>query len=365
MKLPTLFSRTSSGAIQIWEVEVIDNKHRVISGQIDGQKVQSEWTVCVSKNIGKSNETSPAQQAELEAGAKWKKKLESGYKESIADIDQVGFIEPMLAKSFSDYEHEIKYPVFSQPKYDGIRCVATKNGLSSRGGKRFSSVPHIMEALRPIFDKFPQLAFDGELYCDKFANDFNQICSLVKKSKPSTQDLKNSAEAIEYWVYDIPNDEMNIFSDRYELLATLLKDAPKCIRIVPTRIVYDKSQLDNEYSSYLELGYEGQMVRLNGPYENKRSKFLLKRKEFVDNEYLIVDIIEGDGNKSNMAASMLLRDSTSKEFNSNIKGNRQYLRKLLIDKNNLLGKLATVKYFNLTPDGIPRFPYVIAIRDYE
>ena len=31
------------------------------------------------------------------------------------------------------------------------------------------------------------------------------------------------------------------------------------------------------------------------------------------------------------------------------------------DKNNLIGKTATVKYFNLTPDGIPRFPYVINI----
>jgi hypothetical protein len=41
------------------------------------------------------------------------------------------------------------------------------------------------------------------------------------------------------------------------------------------------------------------------------------------------------------------------------------LTKLLEIADTLIGKDATIKYFNLTPDGVPRFPYVIAIRDYE
>jgi hypothetical protein len=36
---------------------------------------------------------------------------------------------------------------------------------------------------------------------------------------------------------------------------------------------------------------------------------------------------------------------------------------MLNNKSDIEGKYATVKYFNLTPDGIPRFPYVIKIRD--
>ena len=115
----------------------------------------------------------------------------------------------------------------------------------------------------------------------------------------------------------------------------------------------------------METGYEGQMVRLDSIYENKRSKSLLKRKEFRDEEFQILDVIEGDGNKSGMAASMLLCNDRDQKFNSNIKGDRTYLRELLKNKDSLIGKRATVKYFNLTPDGIPRFPYVIAIRDYE
>jgi len=94
----------------------------------------------------------------------------------------------------------------------------------------------------------------------------------------------------------------------------------------------------------------------------KRSKHLLKRKEFQDREFKILDIVEGVGNKSGMAGNMVFKNHKGIEFHSNIKGNREYLKELLKNKNKLIGKSATVKYFNLTPDDeIPRFPYVINI----
>jgi len=105
---------------------------------------------------------------------------------------------------------------------------------------------------------------------------------------------------------------------------------------------------------------------LDAPYENKRSKYLLKRKEFKDEEFVILDIVEGFGNKSGMAGNMLFKNYKGIEFHSNITGNRDYLRELLKNKKKYIGKKATVKYFNLTPvDEVPRFPYVTAIRDYE
>ena len=364
-KLPVLYSRTSTGAVQTWEIEIFDNKYRVTTGQSDGKKTVSLWTVCSPKNIGRANMTSPDEQAESEARAKWKKKLESGYKEHVKDIDVAEFIEPMLAKSFNDYADELRYPVFSQPKYDGIRCVATADSLKSRGGKSFHSVPHISEALKPVFKQCPGLALDGELYCDKFANDFNRICSLVKRSKPSAADLVESRAAIEYWVYDIASGDRSVFSERIATIRSLLSGVSPFIRIVPTSTVKDRAELDRLYAEYMAGGYEGQMVRLDMVYERKRSKSLLKRKEFVDEEFDILDVLVGDGNKSGMAASMLLQNTAGQHFNSNIKGDRTYLRQLLKDRDSLLGKRATVKYFNLTPDGIPRFPYVIAIRDYE
>ena len=107
------------------------------------------------------------------------------------------------------------------------------------------------------------------------------------------------------------------------------------------------------------------MVRIDGPYENKRSSMLLKRKEFVDEEYEILGYEEGEGNRTGTIKHFKFRNKDGREFNSNVKGSFSYLTKLLEIADTLIGKDATIKYFNLTPDGVPRFPYVIAIRDYE
>jgi len=143
MKLPMLFARTNTGAVQTWIIEVEGNKYRTHYGQIDGAIQITEWTLCAGKNTGKKNATSAEDQAVKEAKSTWKKKKESGYFENINDIDGIGFTEPMLAKSYDDYKDELKYPVYSQPKLDGIRCVVKKDGMWSRNGKPIVSAPHI------------------------------------------------------------------------------------------------------------------------------------------------------------------------------------------------------------------------------
>jgi DNA ligase-1 len=365
MKLPMLFARTNTGAIQTWTIEVDGNKFRTHYGQIDGAIQITEWTVCEGKNTGKKNATSNEDQAVKEAKATWKKKKESGYFEKINDIDGVSFTEPMLAKNYDDYKDELKYPIYSQPKLDGIRCVVKKDGMWSRNGKSIVSAPHVLVALKPFFDKFPNAILDGELYADKFANDFNAICSLVKKTKPTPEDLVESATNIQYWVYDWIVSKT--FSDRNSDITTYLTNN-NVVRRVPTHLVYTITHLNELYEKYVVEGYEGQMVRTDGPYENKRSKCLLKRKEFKDSEFKILDIVEGVGNKSGMAGHMVFKNHKDIEFHSNIKGDRTYLRELLTNKNKLIGKSATVKYFNLTPgDELPRFPYVVNIdrENYE
>jgi len=305
MKLPMLFARTNTGAIQTWTIEVDGNKYRTHYGQLDGAIQITEWTLCVGKNTGKKNATSNEDQAVKEAKATWKKKKESGYFEKITDIDGVSFTEPMLAKNYDDYKDDLKYPVYSQPKLDGIRCVVKKDGMWSRNGKPIVSAPHVLVALKDFFVKFPNAILDGELYADKFANDFNAICSLVKKTKPTPEDLTESAKNIQYWVYDWIVQKT--FSDRNADITTYL-------------------------------------VNNN------------------DSEFKILDIVEGIGNKSGMAGYMVFKNHKGIEFHSNIKGTREYLKELLKNKNKLIGKSATVKYFNLTPgDELPRFPYVTNI----
>ena len=397
MKLPTLYKRTTTGATQSWEIEIEENKFRTVSGQLDGKKITNKWTTCEGKNLGKKNETSGAEQALKEAEAKHQKKRDKGYRLDIDNIDKKKFYEPMLAQDFKNKNRQKevmseiaagirRVPVFSQPKLDGIRCIAMREGLFTRTGKEIVAVPHIQEALEPFFEKYPYATLDGELYNHKYKDDFNKIIHLVRKQNLTEQHLEDSL-IIEYHIYDAPvigeaqpiahsnMTEVDLYSDRTSILDAQFSNLKlnqgdvdyweSPLVIVETTEVTSKDHLDELYGEYVEQGYEGQMIRLDAPYENKRSSKLLKRKEFVDEEYEILGYDEGTGNRAGTVKHFKFKNKNGKEFKSNVKGSFEYMAELLEKADDLIGKQATIKYFNLTPDGVPRFPYVIAIRDYE
>jgi ATP-dependent DNA ligase len=363
MKLETIYKKTKTGATQEWTIEVSDNRYRTHSGQCGGAITTNEWTVVYGKNEGKANGTTDEEQALKEAIAKRTKKLESGYFEDVNNINEQQYFEPMLAAKWEDYKDKIQYPIYSQAKLDGIRCIVTKDGMFSRNGKAIISAPHIIDSLRNLFLVNPDLIFDGELYADKFANDFNTIVSLVKKTKPTDADLAESKKQIEYHIYDLPSSKKNFLHRAYDLgiLFETYLEMGKFCRLVDTRKAENEQSVMEQYGLLVEAGYEGQILRVDAPYENKRSKSLLKHKSFIDEEYQILDIVEGEGNRSGTAGYMVFNTREGKRFKSNVKGTWDETAEMLKNKNQLIGKQATIKYFNLTPDGIPRFPFVINI----
>lgn len=356
----TLYKTTTVGKVQQWQVEVDGNKFRTISGQKDGKLVTSNWTVCTGKNIGKANETSPEEQAQAEALALYTKKLGKDYYDNLSDITSAKIFIPMLAKNWEDYKDKIVYPVYSQPKLDGVRCNVFPDKMLSRNGKPFVSVPHILDSLEDVLKIHPIL--DGELYCDKYSSDFNAIISAVRQTKPTLEDLEIAKE-IKYHIYDLPCVS-GTFSERLAALETLtLPDT--CVK-VETTLVYNEQELMELYDKYLEAGYEGQIIRLDEPYENKRSKSLLKHKTFIDSEFEILGFNEGKGNRAGMAITATCLYE-GKEFYPTLKGGVDFYTEVWNNQERYLGKTATVKYFGLTPAGVPRFPNVVVIGrdDYE
>ena len=179
----TLFKRTQTGAVQEWFIEIHENgdAYRTVSGQQGGQMVRSGWKEAQPKNVGRANETTAQQQCDLEVAAKYTKKLaQGGYHASQANVDKPKFFKPMLAQNFDkvpvDFETQ---DVFSQPKFDGIRCVADQFGLWTRMGKPLVATPHVHQALAPLFEQNPDLIFDDELYADKQTHAFNKIISAT------------------------------------------------------------------------------------------------------------------------------------------------------------------------------------------
>ena len=380
MILPTLYSRTSKGAVQEWTIEFEGTAYRTIHGLVDGKKQITEWTECEIKNSGKANATTPEAQSEKQARAIWKKKNVRGYFEKIEDIDLELYTDPMLAHKYPDHKHKLVYPLRSQPKLDGIRCIAKKDGLWSREGNRFVSAPHIERALKKLFEE-NEVCLDGELYCDKYANDFNEISSLVKEQKPTASDLAASEASLQYWCYDIAIKGLP-FSARHALRNDLFgqfqsqwTDRERTyIQKVRTDTVLNEAELDCLFEEYLEAGYEGQMVRVPGSMYKfaGRSMDLLKRKVFITEEFIIIDIVEGVGNRAGMAGAVWFVSERGIRFKTNVKGTHKFMRELWVNRAKNIGKPGTVRYLNRTPykpdtneGDVPRCGYLITIRDYE
>lgn len=349
MKSNPIYKIDTAGRLRSWFYEVDGNKWRATSGLVDGAQTTTEWTTCTAK----SQETDEAQ-AQFEAEAERRKKLERQYHETPQGCETPNFFEPMLAKS---YRSGVTFPVANQPKLDGIRCIARAEGLFTRQGKPIVSCPHIEAELAPYFVADPDLVLDGELYNHDLKADFEKLVSAIRKQKPNPE----TEGVVQYHVYDLPSFD-GTFTERSAVISAMLVE---CQHLVPveTRIAFNQDMLDADYGEYLTDGYEGQMVRLDGPYEQKRSKNLLKRKEFQDAEFEIVEIVEGVGNWSGYAKRVTVALPDGRTFGAGIAGNQDFCRRLLEEQEQWQGKQATVKFFTPTADGIPRFPVAVKFHD--
>ena len=86
---PSLYSLNSNGSIQKWDISVEGNRIIKRYGQIGGKIQEVEELVREGKNIGRSNATTPAEQAIAEATSQWEKKLKKGYTKTIKDSKEL------------------------------------------------------------------------------------------------------------------------------------------------------------------------------------------------------------------------------------------------------------------------------------
>ncbi len=362
---PTLYKKTSTGATQLWFAETSGGMFRTTSGQIDGKKTTSKWTEVTVKNSGKANATTIEEQAVLEVEALYRKKLAESYHSSLDTIATPVIYQVMLAEKYSDRKEELlksKEYYFAQPKVDGLRCIAKADGLWSRRGKPFVNCPHIIKALAPIFEKYPHAVFDGELYNHDLKNDFNTLASNIKKSKPTPETWKESERTIQYHIYDMPSVEGKFLrrnEELYEILYSEFKNDYLKYLETFTIGMFNQEKIDELYARVMEEGYEGLMIRENSTYEHKRTKKLLKYKEFITEEFVLTDLVEGKGNWSGMAKSAEFIMDSGETFSAGIRGNQQFTRELLENRRYYIGKLCTVRYLNLTPAGKPRHGIVV------
>ena len=371
MQLPIfkkLYQVNGNGKIKEWEISVVMGttfpEIIKIYGLQGSKKVVAKKLIKAGKNIGKANETTPLEQAILEANSDYLKKLDSAYTENLnVPRDSAVPKLPMLAVKFTEREHNIMYPCKVQPKLDGIRCTLFQGNLYSRKNKLFYFMDHILNLYKGIPKN---IVLDGELYSDTVS--FQQIVSIVKqKNNPPPKELLNQIKLYVFDCYDNFKPKLD-FIDRLELVKMYVDPS----NIVLTKDCKNKAELERYYHTFLDKKYEGIMIRNNlGPYIfNKRSKDLQKLKPFEDAEFQIVGFKEGTGTD----AGTVIWECITKEMNTftvRPKGTREERKELFKNGKKFIGKWITVKYQELTDDGKPRFPSTLQdsvvgyMRDYE
>lgn len=360
----TLYSRDKSGSLRVWRVRAIGDEIVVDHGVFDGA-ISRAIRKATPKNVGRSNETTAEQQAILEADAMWKYKLERKYSltpEAAQDIVPL----PMLAKDFkkAKVDYKANFGVDVQPKLDGVRAIARWEGdrivLISRGGKAWTAVAHINEAVAKILPKDSE--FDGEIYLH--GKPFQWITSRAKKAHPD-------AIQLQYHIYDMPTvdgDDSLTFDQRSNRLFSLIPtyDWP-VLKPVETISVYDERTVEKYHDNWVLAGYEGAIIRLrNGLYEyGHRSSSLLKLKKFDDAEFTIIGHRAGEGTEADLVLWVCQNDTSDAVFVTRPKGTHDDRRWLLNHATEFYGKKLKVKFFGRTDDGLPRFPIGEGIRVEE
>ena len=276
-------------------------------------------------------------------------------------------IKPMLAYKVDKKPIDWTKKVFMQPKLDGVRCVATRNGCYTRTGKQLMNVEHIELSLKPWFEMHPEMILDGELYNHDLRDNFEKIISLVRKLKPTDEDRLEASKMMQYHVYDYITEDND---DEYETREANLACSDfydECIKYVPSTLVSNYKEALMIHKVQLAQGYEGSILRLNENYEQKRSYNLQKFKDFHDTEATIIGYVEGKGKRTGTIGKFLMRDSEGIEFGCPPgKGyNYKDLANMLDNVDDYIGKTATFTYFERTKANSYRHPLFKTIRDYE
>lgn len=327
-------------------------------GHTNGKMVAHSTIITTGKNIGKKNETTILEQTKLEAKSAWDKKRKQGYY-TLGETPTL-ILKPMLAIT---YEHQLqKFPYWIQPKLDGVRCLIYKKNeeiiFQSRQNTIYEPFDHLIPELTLLFQHMPdQVVLDGELYTHGMG--FDTIVSMVRRQKtkhPQLQQLK-------YTMYDfftLPKNTLP-YSDRLHLL-NQVADLPLCkVEIIPTYEVFSTKEIDNWLDFYESKQYEGIMIRGNGIYKDGRSNDLIKYKKFMDNEFCVVSHHESKTNIPVFECTTV----DGKLFSVMMAESMENKKEKMDNISHFYGKWLTVKYQELSKDGIPRFPVGISFRDYE
>ncbi len=332
------------------------------------------------------------------------KKLRCGVDSTVTDV-WPGIIpewKPMLAESWEDFEKKPKaaakwctWPKLASKKLDGMRYEAlwleedNTWVLRSREGRPIESMPHIIEDLNRYGDK--NLVYDGELYSHDviLQKGFPYLIGMLKCQSWDISEAKKSEIAkmterlrwrslIKAMMFDaVPRadwDAMQNSETQVARLNRLKKDVFRMQEAGATSIEYVDHVVINDFETFKEYnqqnlteGFEGSMLKsLDGFYKFGRGAEWLKFKTFMDQEFEITGFYEGEGKWAGTLGGFTMVTDEGIPFKcGGGRISKEERDELWEQREELICKKATVRFFELSPDRVPRLPTFYALRDYE
>lgn len=283
--------------------------------------------------------------------------------------------KPMLASQVDNLT-DIKFPIYASFKLDGIRAII-KDGIAySRTLKKIPNkqIQAWAKANASILD-----GLDGEFIIGE-PNDedvFLKTTSFVR-SEDKQGDFR-------FYVFDLVSDKP--YEKRLNDLYAI--EFPANTYLLQQYKITAVEALESFRDRTIVFGYEGVMVRsTNGKYKHGRSSvkegYLLKIKLFKDAEFKIVGFepkyhntneakvnelgrTQRSTSKDGLVAmdtlgALLLETSDGATFGCGTGFDDNLRKELWEQRENLVGKYATIKFFEQGGYVVPRFPVFKAIR---
>jgi DNA ligase 1 len=271
-----------------------------------------------------------------------------------------------LASSFEDHQHKIKdiTQYYKSRKLDGcrliIRCDEKGNvKFYSRKGKEFFTLKKIEEDLKK--NNIKNCVFDGEVCIMK--NNMEDFTAIVSKIRKKDYTIENPM----FLMFDYltlnefdSGKGTNVLSNRlYDAKSICENHNFTTIKYLYQEKATTREELDKSMEKAVAMGYEGLILRKNIPYEGKRSRFMLKMKEFNEDEYIVINTETGPFRIINKTTGLEETIQTMTNVIIEHKGNIVSVgsgfsleqRELYYNNPNLiLGKEITINYFGVSED---------------
>ena len=273
-----------------------------------------------------------------------------------------------------------KAEIFISQKLNGTRCVYFDGELWTRSGKKYTGCDHIIDDIKRLCEEDFQcdpkeVMFDGELVlksCGLSDSEAFQKGTGIANSNNATK------EELEYVIFD------TLSKDEFENKSTIVPYSRRrmCLEMLPE--IFDRLDLKHirvvpffyrgfdhqkiwEYLKYAEDNdMEGVIVNLDTPYEFKRTKNLIKVKQFYDIDLECIEVLQGEKGKYKDTLGAIrckYKDGYVKVGSGFSDELRDYY---FNNPDEIIGKIITVKYKEITKnkDGSEslQFPVFVCVR---